>query len=341
MWTLLWLLYICCSCTTSVQGYVLTDHFVGSNFFNNFNFFDNVDPSHGYVNYVSSQNAKAKGLVHVTSNSSVYIGCDSTNIAVGLGRDSVRLESKHKWTYGLFVMDLTHMPTGCGTWPAWWLYGPNWPYGGEIDIIEGVNQQTADQTTLHTSYGCTNSQNFTLYSGIPTGAGDDCNNNGCGIVAEHGTFGAPFNKAQGGVFALEWTENYIQNFFWEREYVPMGILLDTPDPSNWGEPYAYFELGESCPSSHFYEHTMVINTNFCGDWAGAVFSSQCPGFSSCTDYVKSTPAAFTEAYWNINYIKVYQNSTHSYDQSNAPTIFHGTQWLTLTCIIFVINQWLM
>ena len=31
------------------------------------------------------------------------------------------------------------MPTGCGTWPAYWLCGENWPYKGEIDIIEGVN----------------------------------------------------------------------------------------------------------------------------------------------------------------------------------------------------------
>ena len=23
---------------------------------------------------------------------------------------------------------------GCGTWPAFWLVGPNWPNGGEIDV---------------------------------------------------------------------------------------------------------------------------------------------------------------------------------------------------------------
>lgn len=26
------------------------------------------------------------------------------------------------------------MPFGCGTWPAYWLVGPNWPSGGEIDV---------------------------------------------------------------------------------------------------------------------------------------------------------------------------------------------------------------
>src|SRR5690348_578727 len=73
------------------------------------------------------------------------------------------------------------MPEGCGTWPAFWMVGPNWPNGGEIDIIEGVNTNnfdqvrvafrasrvvrvvltllhrwrgTCEQTTLHTSQGC-------------------------------------------------------------------------------------------------------------------------------------------------------------------------------------------
>jgi hypothetical protein len=32
-----------------------------------------------------------------------------------------------------------------GTWPAYWLCGPNWPQGGEIDIIEGVNLDTIDK----------------------------------------------------------------------------------------------------------------------------------------------------------------------------------------------------
>lgn len=35
------------------------------------------------------------------------------------------------------ILDVRHMPQGCGTWPAFWEVGANWPFGGELDIIEG------------------------------------------------------------------------------------------------------------------------------------------------------------------------------------------------------------
>lgn len=53
------------------------------------------------------------------------------------------------------------MPTGCGTWPAYWLCGDNWPNNGEIDIIEGVNTQNFNQMTLHSKANCN-------MNGVPT-----------------------------------------------------------------------------------------------------------------------------------------------------------------------------
>lgn len=77
-------------------------------------------------------------------------------------RQSIRITSNSNYNGGLFIMDSVHMPTGCGTWPAcksdhypvlncqltfWlvWTNGPNWPAGGEIDIVEGINNYTNNQ----------------------------------------------------------------------------------------------------------------------------------------------------------------------------------------------------
>ena len=88
----------------------------------------------------------------------------------GSGRPSVRLESKEAYTHGLFIADFAHMPPGqCGVWPACrstvfvripetkeltaravWMYGPNWPNSGEIDIIEGANTATKNLMSGHT-----------------------------------------------------------------------------------------------------------------------------------------------------------------------------------------------
>jgi len=288
------------------SAYVLDKTYSGTSFFDGWDFFTAGDPTHGYVDYVDRNAAQSHGLINATS-SQVYIGTDYKNQASGRGRQSVRLTSKTVFNSGLFIIDLSHMPTGCGTWPAWWTVGPNWPNQGEIDVIEGVNTQSADQTTLHTNGGCTmNGESNTKYSGHMVNANCE-GNQGCGITTGEGSYGAPFNSHQGGVFAMEWTNQEIQTFYWPRSGIPSDITSDKPNPGAWGKPYAFFQLGSNCPANHFRDHQMVIDLTFCGDWAGAVFGSQCGGKGNCNDYVRTNPGAFKEAYWLIHYIKVFQN----------------------------------
>jgi hypothetical protein len=87
----------------------------GASFFECFDFFTANDPTHGYVDYVSQGEAASAGLIS-TNSSVVRIGTDVTNVASGRGRKSVRLTSKKAYDSGLVLIDLTHMPTGCGTW---------------------------------------------------------------------------------------------------------------------------------------------------------------------------------------------------------------------------------
>lgn len=127
-------------------------------------------------------------------------------------RKSVRITTQEAYDGALVIMDSVHMPTGCGTWPAFWSNGPNWPYNGEIDIVEGVNDQgnSRNQATIHTGPGCEMPSGSTAASLQITGSSPtqtDCNslttgNQGCGIISnDQKSFGKAFNDNGGGVYA--------------------------------------------------------------------------------------------------------------------------------------------
>jgi hypothetical protein len=259
--------------------YSIGDTYNTSNFFSEFSFFTASDPTGGFVDYSSAVSANISSLAGY-SNGAVYLGVDHTTENPTGGRGSVRVTSNKAYTQGLFVADIAHMPGGiCGVWPAFWTFGPNWPASGEIDIIEGVNQQTTDSITLHTASGCTMSSTGSLSSSSLTQA--DCNagngDDGCGFTTTNTQgYGAGFNAIGGGVYAMEWTSSAIEVFFFPRTSIPSDITSGSPDPSTWGTPVASFS-GSGCDiDSHFSNHNIVFDTTFCGQWAGSVWLASFP-----------------------------------------------------------------
>eukprot|EP00562_Extubocellulus_spinifer_P006559 CAMPEP_0178522318 /NCGR_PEP_ID=MMETSP0696-20121128/28470_1 /TAXON_ID=265572 /ORGANISM="Extubocellulus spinifer, Strain CCMP396" /LENGTH=673 /DNA_ID=CAMNT_0020153427 /DNA_START=123 /DNA_END=2141 /DNA_ORIENTATION=+ len=172
-------------------------------------------------------------------------------------RESIRLEGKRRFHRGLFILDLRHMPTGCGVWPAFWLTDEaNWPVNGEIDIVEGVNFQSTAKTALHSTQVCKMDD---VPLGTKTGSWDDATgvpdaktgkpsmaireatncyvydphqwlNQGCVAVDEDGdSLGQPLNDNGGGVYALDWDpiNRHIRTFvFTPHNKVPQN-LVDT------------------------------------------------------------------------------------------------------------------
>ena len=65
---------------------------------------------------------------------------------------------------------------------------------------------------------------------------------------------------------------------------------------------AYFRIGSDCSPDHFKMLTVVINLTFCGGWAGSIYPG---GPQACENTVRNNPQLFTDAYWIINYLKVY------------------------------------
>lgn len=85
----------------------------------------------------------------------------------GPGRNSVRIQSKNAYGAGVMIANVRAMPIGCGTWPALWSNAEDvtWPDGGEIDIIEGINNQDASNSVLHTGWSCSMNMSSALQSG--------------------------------------------------------------------------------------------------------------------------------------------------------------------------------
>ncbi|RDA96100.1 hypothetical protein CP533_1808 [Ophiocordyceps camponoti-saundersi (nom. inval.)] len=300
------------------MAYALTSSFAGQSLLNGFDWFDGVDPSHGSVAYQSRANAEAKGLFSVDENTGVVrLKVDHQHrYSPHEGRPSIRLESKETYNHGLFISDFLHMPPSqCGLWPAFWAYGSEWPKGGEVDIIEGVNTLHRNAITAHTVEGCVlESSSDSPYSG--TMSGTKCavgsQNIGCGFSSplnETTSYGDGFNAANGGVYAMLWDSGHIKVWHFPRGDIPADIEAKRPDPKRWKHPVAVFGGSKCAVDSFFKNMKLVININFCGDWGNAVWgkTDQCNVFApTCSEYVASSPQAFANAYWDVRYIDTYR-----------------------------------
>jgi len=291
---------------------------VGSDFFEQFNWESENDPTHGRVNYLTLEEARAKNLSYATEHK-FFMLPDSKNVVSpgSRGRDSIRISSKRAFDESVIILDLAHMPHGCGTWPAFWTLsqqGP-WPAGGEIDIIEGVHEAEQDLISLHTLPECTMPEKR-----HQTGetASTNCDtafnfNQGCGTnVRTSGSYGEDFDSNGGGFYALARSKEYgIKVWFWpRRSFVPLDVRfnVEVVNPDFWGTPTAYFPTGDNCGyEEHFDAHMLVFDLTFCGDWAGSPSVWPASGCSplSCNNFVDQNPEAFVDAYWEVNSLRIY------------------------------------
>jgi len=309
--------------TSTSSPWKVVQSYSGQNFFNGWSFYTDADPTNGNVQYVDQSTASSNGLLEVNSQGHAVMRVETTP-KVSNNRMSVRVTTNQTFTQGLVVMDSVHMPTGCATWPAFWTNGPNWPAGGEIDIVEGVNNYTNNQATIHTNPGCTvpSSLNMTGTSvGGTNCAAAETNNQGCGVRSNQGnSFGSTFNSNSGGVYAMLWTNAGVSVYFFPRGSVPSDITRGAPQPQGWGEPMANWPASGCNPSTFFYDHSAIFDTTLCGDWAGTAWNStgvpgqstscaQQTGYSTCEAFVQNSGASFSEAYWEVASVKIYQTQS--------------------------------
>ncbi|THH30175.1 hypothetical protein EUX98_g4019 [Antrodiella citrinella] len=311
------------SASLPASAWKLLQAYQGNTFFNGWDFFTGSDPTNGQVTYVDQGTAQAAGLVNINAAGHAVMSVETTP-TVSATRQSVRITTQQTYTGALLIMDSVHMPTGCGTWPAFWSNGPNWPAGGEIDIVEGVNDYTNNQATIHTNAGC-NLSGTSGFTGTVVG-GTNCaalqtGNQGCGVRSQQtNSFGAAFNSIGGGVYAMQWDTDGVSVWFFPRSNIPADITGSQPQPSNWGEPQALWPASGCNPFTFFNSHSAIFDTTLCGDWASGVWSAtgvpgqdqscaQRTGVSTCEEFIRNNGSAMAEAYWEVSYVKIFQTSS--------------------------------
>jgi hypothetical protein len=296
--------------------------------------FKGGDPSNGFVQYVDKVTAAGStlgGPLISTTDTTAYMGVDYWNLAPN-GRSSVRVSTQTAYNYGVFILDLEHMPDNvCGTWPAFWT-SSDAPYfeEGEIDIIESINENSWSFETLHTgldyngcqvagnlfgnqqlgvesSYNCFENATTDIYGGTQSVT------QGCSAYNYvENTYGSDFNGNGGGIYALWWTEELIAIYSWPRGStdIPGDIASGSPYPQTWGEP-VFTTAGGNCDvQTYFKNQKLIFDTDFCGGWADQFWSStSCydkDAYPTCESYVAANPASYEGAYWTVNSLQVYE-----------------------------------
>ncbi|EPQ52591.1 hypothetical protein GLOTRDRAFT_117397 [Gloeophyllum trabeum ATCC 11539] len=317
-----------------VTAYTLVHEFSGQTFFNGWDFFDGYDPTtYGDTTYLNQAEAQAAHLAYVDSNSGhAFIRVDNTtNVPDQQKRNTIEIFTHEFYPVGsVFILDAVHIPWGCSVWPSFWTRGENWPYGGEIDIIEYANLMGFNQMALHTSAGCTHT---TPQSQVGQTLEPNCNATsgaGCTVAEKKpNSYGPGFASAGGGVWATQFDVSGIYIWFWSRPDVPPSLSLanTTIDPASWGPPSASYPASSCDIGSHFAAQQLVMDIQLCGAFGNPTYNNTC-GPGSCYDLSVRGPGSptYDNAYFEISYVRVF--GTGNATSSNSSTSTTGTATAT-------------
>lgn len=215
---------------------------------------------------------------------------------------------------------------------SWTVSLDDWPNGGEIDILEAINEEVQSTSTLHTGSDCSVhgnketiqqtglqvSYNCSQWATYDDPYGAQYSSQGCSAMnPDRGSYSPQLNENGGGIYVMEWTSEAIKIWTFEPSSIPEDLQAGTPNPDSWPLPVLTTAGGSCDIDESFQQHQMVINTDFCGSYAGQPQFWQTTScydpikYPTCNDYVAANPTMYEDAYWLINSIKVYQQTSAS------------------------------
>jgi len=297
-------------------GYELIHDYSGDTFFQGWDYYGKWDNlTLGNATYLSQEAAMQQNLTYINGAGNAIIKVDNfTTVSKGERRNSIRLTSEEFYDFGtVWIIDAVHLPWGCSVWPAFWSTAPDWPVGGEIDIIEGINNQLNDQFAIHTTEGCyhdkpPNQVGFNIDTNCSMGSG-------CTVgMTSQNSYQAGFATAGGGVYATQYDTSGIYLWFWSRPDVPSSLSASSTgiNISDWGTPMASFPNDQACNTTEFFKpQQLIFDITLCGDWAGVpgIYDSQCynagPNHDCYLDNVVGNGSNYDEAYFEVSYVRTY------------------------------------
>lgn len=271
--------------------YYLNQSNRGSAFYanNNWDFWSWADPTHGNVTFLNQTDATAQGLIGIDLQGRAFAAASTQDLPLGTFRPSVRFQSKNNWNSGLVIFDVVNMPVGCATWPALWtVNGVNWPYNGEIDVMEGIGYTSggnnANLVSVHLNKTSPIATTSSLYSGSKLTSSNCMTNYGLGNTGcsfrdsntNGPSWGPNFNAKSGGIWAMQFGKgDGVKAWFWGRQSGKIPAELNNPltssanlHPSTWGTPMANFQ--SPIINQQILGQQIILDITIAGDWAGNV-----------------------------------------------------------------------
>ncbi|OAA33466.1 beta-1,3-endoglucanase [Moelleriella libera RCEF 2490] len=338
---------LACAGNAAAVKWQLTDNYNSTNFFDKFHFFDESDPTRGYTRYRNLADAKALGLAKIDGDE-IVLRPDSTTMHDkndNSGRSSIRLESKATFEKQLVIGTFNYLPQdACGAWPAFWSFHEPWLTAGEIDIMEGWNMMGANKPAIHTGGYQTTNRSHEKPADYKTCFADqslmktklnfaDCDNDSTDLRSEpkHWQYEgchandpeSPWNTNDGGIYAVEWTDDFIKLYSFRHGNAPANIHTDSPDTSTWGGAILALSRKGGCDlDKHFAPQRLILNIAFCGATAGQpdLWRSVCAkttGEDTCNDFVRRNPSAFNDVYYKVKNIRFFNEAPQTTSTSTS------------------------
>ncbi|KAL5615229.1 hypothetical protein BROUX41_005285 [Berkeleyomyces rouxiae] len=324
------------------MAYVLAESYLASSFWDGFSIVQPAAVAAGsWAQYASAAEAADMNLVRTTDAGSVILQMDAVSGSVanetadarsdsagGPKRGTVRVQSKRAYSNGLVVVDLEHMPAPiCGGLPRFFAAGAD----ADLIVIESTSVESSSELHSTTSGSC----RLPATDSLANKSATDCFTQ-CGFSTSPYYVGSSWNAANGGIYALLWTEGsapavnddaaaarvastsvfvepdsstgLFRVWAWARGDVPAGVLDGRPEPAQWGTPLAVFG-GDACQGTKYYHDLrLVFDMDLCSDSIEEDWDKGCAQATSkksCAAFASGNAEAFSENYWEINSVNVY------------------------------------